>query len=293
MNADVGELLRDGIERLTAGAHTPAGLAERACRQHRQRRRVVRAAVAASTAAVAAATAAVIVAAGVAVGGQPAHRTAGPAAPQVRNAAYLVRHIERALTGASGRIMYESTYGMPAAYGGHRPLIDFWSYRGVTKSEKGLDGKALVVDAERISGGMATDVIVDYSNKTWWRSVSASSPLSYALSGCVGPADDYPDPGTAAWAPYVRRTLACGGYRIAGKARIGGQDVIKIIGTAKDLNSRYVPQTFFVSATTYLLIRELIPFGHRDFRWLRPTSANLALLKITIPAGFRHVRPPR
>jgi hypothetical protein len=292
MNADVEELLRDGIERLTAGAHAPTGLAERARRQHRQRRRAVRAAMAASTATVAAAATAAIVATGGASGSQPAHQKTGQA-PQAQTAAYVVRHIEHALTGTGGRIMVLSTYGNPAAYGGQQPLIDFWSYRSLTKSEKGFNGTPFLADVKRISAGTVTDVVVDYRTKTWWRAVSAYTPLTYARNGCVGPADDAPDPGTAAWAPYIRSTLACGGYKIAGKARIDGQNTIKIVGTAKDLNSRYVPQTFLVSARTYLLIRELVPFGHRDFRWLPPTSANLALLKVTIPAGFRHIRPPR
>jgi hypothetical protein len=29
-----------------------------------------------------------------------------------------------------------------------------------------------------------------------------------------------------------------------------------------------------------------------DFRWLKPSAATLARLKLTIPAGFRHVTPP-
>ena len=54
MNTDVEELLREGMERFTAGVRAPAGLADTARRLHR-RRLAVRAAVACGTAATTAA----------------------------------------------------------------------------------------------------------------------------------------------------------------------------------------------------------------------------------------------
>ena len=62
MNTDLEELLRDGMERFTAGVQAPAGLAYRASKLQR-RRLAVRTAVACGTAAVTA-TAVVAVAAG-------------------------------------------------------------------------------------------------------------------------------------------------------------------------------------------------------------------------------------
>ena len=41
------------------------------------------------------------------------------------------------------------------------------------------------------------------------------------------------------------------------------------------------------------LILDLGPLNSRtDFRWLPPTPANLAQLKVTVPAGFTQVPPP-
>ena len=60
MTDNVEELLRTGIDRLTAGADVPAGLLTRARRRNRQRRRAIWTAVAVGTAAV---TAAAVVAA--------------------------------------------------------------------------------------------------------------------------------------------------------------------------------------------------------------------------------------
>ena len=53
MNTDVEDLLRDGMERFTTEVHAPVGLAGRAGRLHRQRRRrlVARATVACGAAA--------------------------------------------------------------------------------------------------------------------------------------------------------------------------------------------------------------------------------------------------
>jgi hypothetical protein len=91
MNTDVEELLREGMDRFTAGVEAPPGLARAAVRL-RRRRRAVRAAVACGAAAVIAVAA--IAVTGVAVGA-PARPGAGLA--QARTAAYVISRVENAL----------------------------------------------------------------------------------------------------------------------------------------------------------------------------------------------------
>jgi len=47
-----------------------------------------------------------------------------------------------------------------------------------------------------------------------------------------------------------------------------------------------------VSPSTYLPLR--LKFGHLewDYRWLQPTTANLAKLTVRAPAGFQRVAAP-
>jgi hypothetical protein len=57
-----------------------------------------------------------------------------------------------------------------------------------------------------------------------------------------------------------------------------------------------LPLTVYVSPATYLPVRVVIGGLRQDYRWLAPTAANLAMLKVHIPPGFRRVknasRPP-
>jgi hypothetical protein len=50
-----------------------------------------------------------------------------------------------------------------------------------------------------------------------------------------------------------------------------------------------LPLTVYVSPATYLLVRVVIGGLRQDYRWLAPTAANLAMLKVRIPPGFHRV----
>jgi hypothetical protein len=66
---------------------------------------------------------------------------------------------------------------------------------------------------------------------------------------------------------------------------VDGVDAIKMTGSAGQL-------TLWVNPTTYLPVRFTVGPLQNDFQWLRPTPANLALLRVPVPAGFRQVPPP-
>jgi len=289
MNTEVEDLLRQAMERLTERVPAPAGLAAKADRGRRRGQLRARGAMAGAAAAITAASVAVTVA-----GPGPHADSLAGARPQARTAAYVIRAIEGALGAADNKIMFLSTHVNPRAYGGQRPLIDFWSYRHLTSSAKGLGGHLFSETAGRGVHGRATGILVDFRDRTWWRGRLPDPHLaSYPPNGCAGQPDDSPLPGDPAWAPYLRATLACGGYRVAGKAQVDGREALKIVSTAKNVEFRYAHETFFVSPATYLPIRILIPFGYQDIRWLPPTAANLAKLHVWIPAGFRQIKPPR
>ena len=95
MNADFGELLREGIGRLEVPRGTGAGLTVRARRRHRIRRAALRASATAGTAA----AAGVAVALAVTLGAAGSTPNAGH--PAVRTVAYVARHIQVALARAN------------------------------------------------------------------------------------------------------------------------------------------------------------------------------------------------
>jgi hypothetical protein len=66
---------------------------------------------------------------------------------------------------------------------------------------------------------------------------------------------------------------------------INGIDTIKITGTSG-------PFTFWVNPVNYLPVRANLGQRQTDFRWLPASPANLARLKVTVPAGFRRVPAP-
>src|SRR5215469_9891516 len=279
MKADIEDLLRDGLDRLTADADLPPELATRAMRGHHRRQLRLRASALAGTALVTAAAAAIAV--GSAAGGVPnsENHASGPSQPTVRyqTVAYVEQHIERALAGLRGRIMFFSRHAKPGSFGGTAPVIHSWTYRNVTKTQR--NGPGVVTTERTVQRGKSTRVLmVDYRAKTWSRDSYYSAPMTYARNVCVGPADDEPGYNSPLWTQFVSSSLACGGFKIEGHATVGGNTEFKLVGTAKDVDAKFVPQILWVSARTYLPVRIVYPWGSDQISWLPATSANRALL---------------
>jgi hypothetical protein len=101
------------------------------------------------------------------------------------------------------------------------------------------------------------------------------------------------------WAAQVRHLLGCRLYTVAGRQILDGIDAIELVPTAADRLAGVAGATIWVNPSTYLPGRILIvTSGPRtwlqyDFRWLPPRRADLAELRIRIPAGFRQDGPPR
>ncbi|HSS92010.1 MAG TPA: hypothetical protein VLL69_22075, partial [Streptosporangiaceae bacterium] len=171
MNTDVEELLRDGMERFTAGVRAPAGLARTASRL-RRRRLAVRAAVACGTAAV---TAAAVVAVAAGVGGGPGQT--GPTVSQAHTTAYVISRVENALAGQH-LVFRGRTTG-----GGWGPSIS-WAYgprhrfEELTASDCGHarpngnctyhgGSEPYLAQGTALIGGKLTSVYVTYFNRRW------------------------------------------------------------------------------------------------------------------------------
>jgi len=144
---------------------------------------------------------------------------------------------------------------------------------------------------------------VNYQEKTWSREINAANtPLTarptpesscdeatVLAGGGLGDGDP---------AAEIRTALSCGQYVVAGTQRVGGVRALEL----KPVTKGTLTTVFWVDPATYLPVRDVTTISPPttvrvttitdDFRWLRPTPANLADLDVRIPPGFTQVPPP-
>jgi hypothetical protein len=326
MSTDIADLLAETIDRLTAGERIPDGLAGRAFRRHRQRRLALGAAAATGTAV--AAAAAVFVAAAATGGVPPRHG----GVLQAQTAAYVAVRTERALTAAAHGAAIEridvirrsenldvvlaERHGdatvLRSVPGLSAGQTTFWWYRGQHRTRAlTADGRPLFELGTTGSAGRQPRgryALIDYPAKTWLRNFSLAAqpvPLPYLSrkGSCPEPIDPEATVSAAptAWTAMIRKALSCGDFRLDGRQWIGGTHTIKIVSTARLMRHlalfAQISGTLWVDPATFLpvMVRWTWPHGTlaASFRWLPPTPANLAALKVSIPSGFRSVRLPR
>jgi hypothetical protein len=292
MNADVEELLREGIDRLAAGAHASPGLADRARRRNRRRRLAIWAAVGWGTALVAAAAIA-LATAGIA-GHEP---TVSRGAPRMHTVGYMIRQARRALADTTAASLIENVRasGEFSSLGGSA-VVDAWA-RGNRSRTEVFSTEGQLVSASSsdfIPATSATAVVsVDYETATWVSHTVSGRPDAvqcYRLFPALPSGRFVVD-----WPAQIRGSLSCGSYAISGHRRVDGVEAIAIsLLHAAALGWH---ETLWLNPSTYLPVR--ITWSNAggqswqaDYRWLAPTPANLAKLSLTVPAGFHHLQLP-
>lgn len=304
---DTEELLLAGMERFTADVDAPpAGLAGRAAR-HRRRRRIATAAATAGTVAAAAAVIAAVAVAG----------PAGSATQDAQTAAYVISRTESALAATSSQNLVENerittsggirmvvtdgwaTFVQGPGQSSTSTHLTGWAYRHDAKFASYTDsGQLTGVSGLQTSGQRVTDMAVSYQDKTWWAfTAPVQTPpkmqtcLAARFAGMqnfLGPTDDL----TAA----LRTALRCGQYELVGTQRVAGVAALEL--TPVPSNEAYAHVTFWVDPSSYLPLRSVSTLGHQpgavsiDYRWLKPTTANVAELHVSIPPGFSQVPVP-
>lgn len=313
MTDDIENLLPDSIGKLTSGEQAPAGLAQRVLAHERRRRIGMRAAVVSGTAAVAAVA---VLAATAASGGTT--RTSG--VPRVQTAAYVLHRAQTALASAErdGLIQQTQFSGNGAVLfladqkcGNQSartclgiaqlvPNAEIWTYHNQMREEGFASSGKLSFDSSAtitMTGrtGTAAGEAVSYQNKTWWR--DPSQPVREAYPDTCKQGDlPPPDGGTVNWPAAVKAALACGGYRVAGRQRIGHVNAIRLVSAHPQ-----PAQTLWVDPSSYLPIRVFWSYNYKTgpkkdtmtgtFHWLQPTAANLANLRAKVPASFHRTKP--
>lgn len=229
---------------------------------------------------------------------------ASPAiAPRIQTAAFVTR-VERALsaTGQASLVGYSRTVlpsgssvvltpdGLQISFApgatssaGLRTLVH-WSYQGTDKiSAFTAAGRPAFDERSTTAGGGPTEAVI-YASATWWRAVSTGTQAPVPQTCGKGV-----ELGAGGWPAFIRFELSCGAYLVHSRERVDGVDALKLTG-----NRGLV--ALWIDPKTYLPVRAVFDLGQRpvrtDFRWLPPTSANLAHLSLQVPLAFRQVHPP-
>jgi hypothetical protein len=93
----------------------------------------------------------------------------------------------------------------------------------------------------------------------------------------------------------LAREIAQGQWRVTGRTHLKGQEAIELTETPAG-SYQPLPTLLWVNARTHLPLR-MIQGANKpvwdqfDWYFLKPTAANLALLRVPIPAGYRSDRP--
>jgi hypothetical protein len=306
--AGLEELVRDSVDRLTAGARLPAGFAPLVRRRARRARQVRYGAVAGVAALVTAAT--TLVATGASPGGPvlPAN-TALPAS------AVVISQVASALSAPVqvGDVIYTASSSTSGRPGG--PVeSQGWYTQGAARSLTSWGGKPRYELALRWSARSFTLWSVIYRSKIWFRQpwytphtlpvadVEMAFPLESTMAACRA-ARSVPDL-KFTWQAYISAMLACHFFRVTGHGQAGGHHAIELTGHLGPSRTSgvAVTETLWVNAATYLpaeLTWRMTALGKAKpwsggavltvrtaFGWLPPTRANLAKLNVVIPPGF-------
>jgi hypothetical protein len=287
ISTEFEERLREEMRHATAGVSAPSGLVRKARRD--RRRRIMFRATAVSAAAAVAVAGAVIVSNGT----TGAFRDSG-----IYTTAYVVKHVNSALAAVNEIAYMHYTSHFLAS-------MDIWAYDGprgqAYRAEyfSPIDGQLFQeVGMTATPANYQTYISVLLIHKTWSKQSYQRPQPSETGCGLSQPMGWLTFPQIAAG---LREDLACGALSSEGMQQVDGVNTLKLVSVQR---SRIGPKTLATIATTiwvdpatYLPVRLTtqwtrpivsVPTTY-DFRWLPPTSANLALLKVRIPPGFTQV----
>ena len=324
MNSGIGEQLREGIERATTGERLDPSLTARARQRHRRRAITIRTAALTGTAAVAA----VATFAATAGTGTTQPDRSLPA----RTSAYIFSHTEAALAAAGhGTLIMRAAVKPPpivglsevTAQGGtrHHPFslrlsslpiknTISWLYHGRTRTQGFTPSGRLAIEtgpsvATRATGPQppATIIAVDPATRTWYHPLTPVPTYKIHDITCTNEGVDWLAVSEASerqLTALISKALSCHLFRADGQQVVDGILARRLAATPalmKQIHSEAgdvgKTMTLWVDSATYLPVRLALSHAEQtDFGWLKPTPANLALLRVKVPAGFRNVQIP-
>ena len=321
MTGELEQLLREGIDRLTADATAPAGLVGRAV-QRNHRRRVTGYVATAAGAAVAIALAVIVT-----VGFTHDGPRSSPVVP-AQTLADVATRTERALAAeaAGGQAIQEvlssgrneafgltllnmaGNPGRPGRAGLPGTLARVTAQRMVSWTYRALQLRYGLSDAGQLVFTNTVNTVTTRSGQQQAEAYGAAYPARIRwrtiIGGVAGPLPRLTCQTVDAqlfardMGVTIPKALTCGLFYLAGRQQVDGVTVMTLISKPQPGLAR---MELWIDPATYLPVRFDVTFpdGHGaqsllryDFRWLPPTKANLAALhaairRAKIPASFR------
>jgi hypothetical protein len=219
------------------------------------------------------------------------------------NTAYVVRHIDSALSAADPAAIAQMTVTTGIAPGSR---TEEWSYASQWRSlAYSSDGR---LDYDDGFSAVSMFTLVSYLTRTWAHQPGLGRPAMpvFGSRSCESVVAALPGlfqyglpaPGLAVSslpvtvAGALRAAISCGALAAAGRQRVDGIETIELTSRPDSL----IAETVWVNSDTYLPVRVAVrsaPGGHvlqtANISWLLPTAQNLARLSVPIPARFRPV----
>lgn len=295
MSIDFEERLRADMGRVQVRPRP--GLAREAHQRYIKSRRRTTFAVAATgtAAAVAGATAGFALSAGT------------PGTGPIETTGYVVSHVSSALAATDAIGYTTAQYSGAGAIGILSDRVVEWEFGDLSRQLiESSSGQPIVDNSARPEDGRGAIISVHYPSRDWMSITVPSSELPRPSGGHKGCEDNFGSMfgagrNTAAdWKQIVQAGLTCGMFTVAGRQWVDGVDAIRLTGHKPAAGT-----TIWVDPSSYLPVRltgrvQLSAGGNEKqdgtltigFRWLPPTSANLAKLSAPIPPGFRQVSTP-
>jgi hypothetical protein len=300
MSTDFEQRLRSDMEAVVVRPRP--GMVREAYRRYHDRRRTTRALAATGAAAVAVAgtafgvtaasgtTANVPAASGTPTGTIPAQTTA------------FVAKVSDALGAADALTHATTSYITPD---GVALTESYWAYGNRYRETDTVNGKLPSDEEDTAVNGKVTQIVVDYTARTWFRQEFPGGVQNHVdlCSGIWGDGTTA-NQDAADLKSMIQSGLRCGDLRVAGHQKVDGTDALALTVHFKGAS----PQTIWVDTKTYLPVEIVLhPDGtsfpapgtgtgdvpvteeRTQYRWLAPTTANLAQLTVPVPPGFQQV----
>ena len=326
MNSGIGEQLREGIERAATGERLDPSLTARARQRHRRRAITIRAAALTGTAAVAA------VATFAATAGTGAPQPGGTLPARTSAYIFSHTEAALAAAGQGTLIMRAAVQPPPTAGlaeviadgGGtrHHPSPSLrlsslpikntisWRYHGRARTQGFTPSGRLAIEigpsmATRPTGSLPPPAIiaVNPATRTWYHPIIPLATYKIHDITCTNEGVDWLAVSLASerrLTALISKALSCHLFRADGQQVVDGiltrrlaatpALMKQIHGEAGDVGKT---MTLWVDSATYLPVRLALSHAEQtDFGWLKPTPANLSLLQVKVPAGFRNVQVP-
>ena len=305
MSTDFEQRLRSDMEAVVVRPRP--GMAREAYRRYRDRRRTTRALAATGTAAVAVAgTAFGVTAAAGTTANVPAASPGTPTTGTIpAQTTAFVAKVSGAL-GAAGALTHATTqYITPDGIG---RTESYWAYGNKYRETQTVWGKLSSDLEDTAVNGKVTQIIVDGQARTWARNEFPGGVQNH-VDLCSGPSQVGGVMGNqdaADLQSMIQSGLHCGDLTVAGHQKVDGINAV-----ALTVHFKYAsPQTIWVDMKTYLPVLmvanqtdTLLPAAQlgagtgyvpvteerTQYRFLAPTTANLAQLTVPVPPGFQQV----